>query len=297
MNGELWRLRWVLVLAILIASSGCQSTPDAVQGAQPTDEAPVSPGQSTAKPAEPEQAGSATIPAEQLWQSGPHAQTFVVTEGGRNSDCARCHAPVNWVPSMDDIPESCLTCKFEIDPPPPLIPEEEWIHVDCIVCHRVDKDEVDPAYAWLAIAPIEEYEEVSSASELCLKCHAGDSVVDHFAVTVGGAHARMECTECHDSHDGRASCTDSSCHVEADEPAAGHDPEHEAVACVACHDSGELAVSPRPDDGLWITWTITESGEPAREFSSHNTVMEAPCERCHFVDNPWELSDTASEAP
>lgn len=235
---------------------------------------------------------------QQAWQSGPHADTFVVTDSGTNSTCARCHAPINWVPTMDEIPESCLTCKFEIDPPPPFIPEDEWQPVECMVCHRVDKDEVEAAYAWLAIAPIEEYEEVGSSTELCLKCHAGDSVPDHLAIAIEGAHQAMTCTECHDSHDSTATCADSSCHADSEDPPPGHDPDHEMVACVACHDSGELAVSPRPEDQIWTTWTVTETGEPSRTYSSHNTILTAPCERCHFPANTWGLSESVeSEAP
>lgn len=232
------------------------------------------------------------IDLRQTWQSGPHADTFVLTDSGANSSCARCHAPVNWIPSMDDIPESCLTCKFEIDPPPPRIPEEDWLHIECIVCHRVDKDEVEPEYAWLAIAPIEEYEEVASSTELCLKCHAGDSVADHPAIVLAGAHQAMTCSECHDSHDGTASCADSSCHVDAEDPPAGHDSEHEAIACVACHDSGQLTVSPLPEDEIWTSWISAESGDLIRPYSSHNTILEAPCDRCHFPENPWGLSES-----
>ena len=279
-----------LPLLVWIVSAGCQSATPDPQSTQRVNAPPTSVAGSTPQPSEAEPEVSAAMPIDQLWQVGPHSQTFVVTDGGRNSDCARCHAPVNWIPTMDELPESCLTCKFEVDPPPPLIPEEEWTHVECMVCHRVDKDEVEPAYAWLAIAPIEEYEEVSSPSELCLKCHSGDSVEDHFAITVGGAHQAMNCTECHDSHDGSASCADAACHAVTEPAPEGHDPEHELVSCVACHDAGDLAVSPRPNDGIWTTWMIAETGELSRAFSSHDTVLEAPCERCHYADNPWELS-------
>ncbi len=282
----------LMVLALGLA--GCQQSSDTPQSAGGSELPLVSTqiGNEATAIIEIEQVAGDDI--QQSWQSGPHAETFVVADSGTNSTCTQCHAPINWVPSMDDIPESCLTCKFEIDPPPPFITQDEWQPVECIVCHRVEKDEVEAAYAWLAVAPIEEYEEVGSSTELCLKCHAGDSVPDHLAIAIEGAHETMTCTECHDSHDGSASCTNSTCHVEQEDPPPGHDPAHEMVACVACHDSGELTVSPRPEDMVWTTWTVTETGEPSRLYSSHNTVLEAPCERCHFPENPWELSESVT---
>ncbi len=281
-------------IVFALGLAGCQQTSETLQPAGGSEQ-PIASTQIINE-------ATAIIEIEQIsgddiehsWRSGPHAETFVVTDSGTNSTCAQCHAPVNWIPTMEDIPESCLTCKFEIDPPPPLIPEEEWEHIECIVCHRVDKDEVEAAYAWLAIAPIEEYEEVSSSSELCLKCHAGDSVPDHPAITVSGAHETMTCTECHDSHDGSASCTNSSCHLEQEDLPPGHDLDHDMVTCVACHDSGELAVSPRSEDEVWTTWTLAEDGDLLRPFSSHSTILEAPCERCHFPENPWELGESVT---
>lgn len=276
---------------LALSLTACQQTSETPRPAGATEQPRATSQASIDTPAITEEPQTSDEALHQSWKSGPHANTFVVTDSGTNSACARCHAPINWVPTMEEIPESCLTCKFEIDPPPPFIPQDEWQPVECMVCHRVEKDEVEAAYAWLAIAPIEEYEEVGSSTELCLKCHAGDSVPDHPAITVGGAHEMMTCTECHDSHDGSASCTNSSCHLEQEDPPPGHDLDHKMVVCVACHDSGELAVSPRPEDEVWTTWMVAENGDLVRPFSSHSTVLEAPCERCHFPENPWELSE------
>ncbi len=96
---------------------------------------------------------------QQAWQIGPHVDTFVVTAEETNMACARCHAPAAFIPSMDDLSEACLICKFEIDPPPPLVPPEEWTNIECNVCHLVSKKgEVDPEYAWLLFLQIQEYE-------------------------------------------------------------------------------------------------------------------------------------------
>jgi hypothetical protein len=91
------------------------------------------------------------------WESSPHADTFILDDNGQNNTCAQCHAPINWLPSMEDLPESCFACKFELEPPPPTIAESEWLDVPCKVCHKVDKkDNVEPEYAWLE-CPLDEY--------------------------------------------------------------------------------------------------------------------------------------------
>jgi len=225
-----------------------------------------------------------------VWQENPHADTYVLTEQGTNSACARCHSPVNWIPSMDDMPESCYSCKFTIEPPPPRIEKEDWEHIQCNVCHEVKKDEVAPEYAWLEIPPIEEYAQVGSSSELCLKCHTAAEVPGHPAVEVAGAHTDMLCTDCHDAHTTAASCATAGCHTGLDAqpgPIPGHDPDHQAVSCAACHDAGDLIVQP-DEKGTWRTF-LPGKQEAALAFTSHNTVLEAPCERCHFEANPWGL--------
>jgi hypothetical protein len=290
-RGRIFRIA-VYVLPLIVAMAACQESsevPSASEGPDPVRSSTEPQGDATAI-IEDEQTQAETL--LQNWRTGPHADTFVVTADGTNSTCARCHAPVNWIPTMDDIPESCLTCKFTIDPPPPYIPEAEWQHVECIVCHRVDKEEVEAAYAWLAIAPIEEYEEVTSATELCLKCHAGDGVPEHFSVYPAGAHEGMECPECHDSHDGSAGCADAACHPETSNTTVdGHDEAHSLVACEACHDASEMPLNPREEDGIWSTW-LTSADSTVRPFSSHDIVLEAPCDRCHYADNPWDLTES-----
>ena len=228
---------------------------------------------------------------QEIWQGGPHADTFVLTEDGTNSTCARCHAPVNWYPSADDMPESCSTCKFKVEPPPPLIPEEEWDNIHCQVCHRINKQgEVEAEYIWLEIAQIEEYAEVASTTELCQKCHTEVDLPNHEPVVVDGAHADHACTDCHDAHDASATCTTTECHgdfLDASTPIPGHDEDHQEVACVACHDASDMQVGPSEDQGVWMTFLST-SPDP---YTSHNIQLEAFCDRCHFPGNPWDLSE------
>ncbi|TET85220.1 MAG: hypothetical protein E3J37_02435 [Anaerolineales bacterium] len=233
---------------------------------------------------------------QQAWQIGPHADTFVVTSEGENSVCARCHAPAVFIPSMDDVSEACLTCKFEIAPPPPLVPAEEWTNIECNVCHFVSKKgEVDPEYAWLLFLQIQEYEEVASSTELCGKCHAEAdfNIPGYKPIFVGGAHADYLCTECHDAHVIAASCGSAGCHDEIQE-IPGHDEDHEAVTCGACHDAGDLEVGPDEDLRVWLTFLPANAEGVSVPFTSHNTQLEANCERCHYPDNPWDLSEDVS---
>ena len=233
---------------------------------------------------------------EAAWQSSPHADAFVQDAAGQNNTCARCHAPINWMPSMDDLPESCYACKFELEDPPSYIPETEWQDIPCNVCHKVDKkDNILAEYAWLEIAPLGEYAAVASPTELCLKCHAPVDLAGHGDVTLGGAHAGYECTACHSAHAIATSCVAEGCHpdvIAPVDPIPGHDADHQIVSCVACHDAGGMEVGLDEEQAVWTTFTTEPAGDSTDRFAftSHNTVLEAKCDRCHFVDNPWGLS-------
>ena len=234
---------------------------------------------------------------EAAWGSSPHADTFVLDAGGQNNTCARCHAPINWMPAMEDLPESCFACKFELEAPPPTISEGDWTDIPCNICHKVDKkDNIQPEYAWLEIAPLGEYAAVASPSELCLKCHDTIGIPSHGVVQLAGSHAGYDCTKCHSAHDTRATCDPPGCHTETTTPIAGHDTDHQSVSCVACHDGSGMEVGPDEDTGTWVTFTSlsADTGEGKFAFTSHNVVLEASCDRCHFVNNPWGLSESVA---
>ena len=216
------------------------------QGTNDPVEEPAAVEQPDLEPADPEVIRS-------KWETSPHADTFILDEGGNNNSCARCHSPVVWLPSMDDMPESCFACKFEVSEPPPLIPEEDWVTIDCKICHEVDKKgNVSPEFSWLEIAQIDEYAEVGSPTELCQKCHIEIDIPGHLISQVDGVHAGYECTDCHDAHDTTASCTAGGCHDDVLSPSnslPGHDANHEQVSCVACHDAGQMLID--LNDDLW----------------------------------------------
>jgi len=278
---------WSLMIVLLAGCGGAEKQ-TAVQPMGP--EAASSESQAADAPVDAMQQPPSI---EESWMSGAHAQTFVVSDDGTNMECTTCHAPYNYLPAMDEIPEGCKTCKFEVSDPDPFVAEEDWVHVDCQVCHQIKKKEVQPEVVFLEFAAANEYTEVSSTEELCLKCHQTEPSEGHAAVVVAGGHAGMTCTDCHDAHSAQTSCTDAGCHADVigeEIEIPGHDSAHAKVGCVACHDGQGMTVGPVEEEDLWSTWLSEENGDPIRPFASHNLVLEASCDRCHFQDNPWGLT-------
>ena len=302
----------IIVLITVLALSACTQSNAQVERSDldfENDDVNTSASENSAGAEEVEQnesqnedQGEPDMAAIQLaWEAGPHAASFVLDSAGENNACARCHAPVNWMPTMDDIPETCLTCKFELKDPPPLIPEEDWIDIPCYTCHPVDKkDNIQPEIAWLEIAAIGEYAEVSSATELCQKCHPAESFPGHNGLALSGAHQELTCVECHDPHDAIASCADENCHPNVLGPETaipGHDESHALVICSACHDGSGMEIGIDQETGQWETMTLMVIGdeEALTAFTSHAIVLESPCEKCHFPENPWQVLEEVTQ--
>jgi hypothetical protein len=285
----------VMICIVLIGCQSGEAKPSSTDAPIPQSTGESQEGTTPGKPEEkptptPDPKDPEVI--QTMWEGSPHANTFVVSDAGENNTCSSCHSRYNYIPAIDDIPEECFACKFEVDDPEPYIEEKYWVHVDCLNCHRPDKKKVDPAIAWLEFALIEEYSEVSSVTELCDKCHLASDVNQHFSIVVGGDHPEYECTECHNAHDTTASCSASGCHegtLSQDPAIPGHDEDHTSVTCVACHDADKLDIGFIEELGVWTTLSI--SGDEPRAFTSHNIVLDAPCERCHFAENPWGFSE------
>lgn len=311
-------LRVVLLCIFLLALSACQTTTtapvdsnvSAPAAAEPVSQNPVNenptqgngsqetlqsespvekPKETSSEPSGSEPSNDPKPPMsdeeiQAIYQENPHASTFIVDETGQNNTCARCHAPVNWTPSMDDIPESCLTCKFEIKDPPSYIAEDQWEHIPCKVCHEEGKKgKMNPEIAWLEIAQIGEYAAVASSTEICMKCHSPIELPEHSMIQLGSAHADYTCTQCHDPHSAQASCGASGCHdqvLDVSLGIAGHDADHTNIDCFACHDASGLDVGPDPETGVWTVL----------EYKSHQIELAAPCSKCHFEGNSWGLS-------
>jgi hypothetical protein len=235
---------------------------------------------------------------ESAYETSAHANTYILDSSGNNNDCAKCHSPINWMPSMDTLSESCLVCKFEIADPEPFIAEHDWDNIPCKTCHKLDKkDNVEPEIYWLEIAPIDQYASVESSTELCQKCHhPAEGLHNHPGTVVSGAHEGYQCDDCHDPHSNTSSCSTAECHSTfgmESEPVVGHDDDHQMVSCAACHDGSGLMVD-KSDDSIWYTFILGEN-EEKHQFYSHDIVLESSCERCHYSDNPWDLSDNVSQ--
>jgi hypothetical protein len=274
----------LIIMIMIFGITSCQTNDAAI----PSEVVPPENGD----PAPPDD--TAPVDIDELWERGPHSDTYVVDEAGNNNTCARCHSPVNWLPSMDDIPASCQTCKFEVSEPPPYIAQEEWADVGCVVCHKVDRNnEVLPGFAWLEIAQIGEYEELSTTTQLCQKCHI--PVVEqpgHHGIEIEGVHSEFVCTDCHEPHYTSASCGTTDCHHDVsmvDAQVPGHDENHQAVSCIACHDAGDNKIGFSEDKGVWTTLILESNGESLVDHTSHNIQLSVECERCHFPGNPWDL--------
>lgn len=310
--------QWILVVSLLFAMllvTGCQSS-----GSLPVsnDQGSDSPGMNNGSEngtdegtgdseSEEAEGGDPLVVAQQDWALSSHASSFVTDAEGNNNPCARCHAPMDWKATLDDIPESCQACKFELPVPPSFIQESEWQHVTCLYCHEADKKgNIQPEVSWLEIPALEEYSAVESYSELCLKCHNTENVPEHGLVVVGSGHADMECTECHSPHNTTTTCMNGDCHSDVlsdTDQILGHDDDHKDVSCAACHDNAGWDVGPDPETGIWTTFSpwshevmigeadsILQSG--TIPFSSHDIGLEVNCERCHFSGNPWELIES-----
>ena len=239
-----------------------------------------------------------------LWQASSHAQTYVVDGNGENSACTRCHAPINYVPTVDEIPESCFVCKFELTTPPPLTEMSVWESIPCKVCHELDKKgNAESEMKWLESAAAGLYEDVDTSTELCLKCHIQVNIPNHKPeIMLSAAHADLLCADCHDAHSVEATCSNSGCHEDilSTPEISGHDTSHEKVSCIACHDASGFEVGVDEESGEWLTFTAIElaDGESALvPYASHNISKEAACDRCHFSGNPWNLVDEVSTSP
>ncbi len=302
-------------MAAILLFTACSSPPEQPDSNGQDSGTPVVNDSSSADPAQgsdetgsdPETGGDPVALAQQNWQNGAHSTTFVVDSEGNNNSCARCHAPKEWMASLDDIPESCSACKFELEPPPPFIEESAWQHVSCVMCHQVDKKgNVEPEVSWLEIPPLDDYVSVETHSELCLKCHDTEGIGEHSQVIVGSGHEDMECTECHSPHSTTATCLTGDCHADVlsdTDQIPGHDEDHKDVSCAACHDSAGWDVGPHPETGVWVTfgpWTqeakvggeVTIINTGTVPFSSHDLDLEVNCDRCHFSGNTWGLTES-----
>lgn len=259
------------------------------------------------------------------WESGPHSADYDLGKGP-NTMCTRCHSPQNWIPgSKAAAPPNCVTCKFPTDAELRIAPsfaeggmdlvtEEQWVGIPCAQCHEVDENgTASTELSWFAPVSLV-YEEIKSPNELCIKCHAnaaGAKVssaglsANHEVIMGGSAHLNYAgewpqadrpqyCIDCHNAHTGETKqCVD--CHTDTADAHTKVAPMMSGdITCMACHDASGADVGRAKEDGLFTT-IMTSPGRgnnppTTSEIISHSIVYMVSCNRCHFADNPWELT-------
>lgn len=194
--------------------------------------------------------------------------------------------------------------------------------VSCSACHQLENGLPTKNISWWN-EETGQYQSVGDGNVLCQNCHAGYQ-------PVVGAHTQLTCLDCHDQHSTKASCftchkqiekaildapatpadghpngvsafcEGSGCHATATQvaqmPFSLHGSAHAMVTCVACHDADGLKVGPLQDGSGWVLWReIETNGEKiAMPYQSHDLQFEVDCARCHFEQNPWDLSPVGS---
>jgi hypothetical protein len=275
---------FVLIALFFICLVACQSRPDC-ESVLATATASAS---ATGTPAP-----LTELQAQNQWQSSQHANSFVEDGANSNSSCARCHSPLDWQPVSDELPASWQLAGLSGVDQGFTISESEWSAIACEVCHPHKVEGIFDEIAWLAIPPLMDYQDITDARSLCMKCHLQEGEQNHKSLIFKGVHQDHLCTDCHDAHSARASCT-SGCHqpfAQECEEIQTHDKPHSDVTCSACHDALGLTIGWNEDIEKWDTFI---GGDPremedAEPFTSHAIELEVDCDRCHAPgDHPWD---------
>lgn len=270
-----------MAILVLLTSvlSACQPGEAATPTDLPTTQPTATPDQSAFREA---------------WLRSPHADNYDL-EKGPNTYCARCHSPANWdLTAKIDDPPNCVSCKFPFEAEPrqavdnPLVAEEDWVSIDCGVCHRVENGFVDPELAWYDKATTY-YETIPNATALCTKCHLDDDVLKHNRDLGSAAHADFQCTECHDAHSVAANC--EKCHPVRSDREPKFIAEHQDVntneGCQECHagifeSHGMEIQQAGNDDCMGCHGTIMGLGEIAPIQYGHSPLHQnVTCVACH----------------
>ena len=320
-----WTVGALLLMGLLLAACAPAATPEPTEVPAAPIEVVVPP---TAVPPEPTPLPDQSA-FHDAWATGAHGNTYGLGKGP-NTYCSRCHSPQNWDPSTRvDRPPNCVTCKMPMDEEVrnastmEFVEEADWVGINCETCHRVDENGItDGRLAWLDVVS-NTYEAINTPNEMCQKCHlttagvraTGGSGVTHEIVLGGSAHRnwagempRSErpqyCSDCHDPHTlAPSACED--CHMDirtSDTHMGGlNSIMLDKVTCMACHDADEMEVGPHPEPemgGMFTTLvsSVSRSGEPTTEYvKSHSIQWQVACDRCHFAENPWELSHLTAD--
>ena len=198
----------------------------------------------------------------------------------------------------------------------------------CEKCHTTEGETVVKHLAWTEEG-VGQVESISTPTELCGKCHLYQTKGSGTQGVTQLAHSDFECTNCHNAHNLKAGCTDSTCHTDintiisaqvakpsfhtnlgdpnsymcggtachelARKVAAQppyHQPVHQNVPCYVCHDvSGMMVIM--EDELSWITVLDSgqDNGAELLPQISHTIGLEVQCDKCHYTDNAWALQE------
>lgn len=228
------------------------------------------------------------------WKSSIHANTYSL-EKGPNTYCAKCHSPLNWDDEAKvDQPPNCVSCKFAFEAEPriavgnPLVPEEDWKNIDCLVCHKINEEQETVQLGWLNT--ITGYHEtVANTTELCEKCHLDNQTLRHKRMLGENAHVSFQCTDCHDPHSLRANC--KNCHsISLDATpteALDHPPSRTNEDCILCHpnawDEHDRTIQEAGNDDCGSCHVELVDQMKKAEMAQAHSILHAnvSCVACH----------------
>lgn len=273
-----------LLLALLAAARVVSATPPSISPTpQPTRAARVATADELQQ-------------AQAQWARSGHAETY--DNGlGANTTCAQCKSPRNWgvdAPAAEAA-HDCSSCKREPGKPRPelaggvSVPQDAWKNITCDICHQPVGNSYSTALSFWNQS-LSRYEPVSSAANLCDKCHTeqhGFQVA--YEQSMSTVHKGWDCTRCHGSHNSPVKCTD--CHDPTKGRGAGAHAQHPNVDCTTCHDAGGLGIwqDPYPDSRFYQMYMPQRFAHALRSWPSHNLQTPADCRRCHHPQGTLQM--------
>jgi len=214
-------------------------------------------------------------------------------KGRLGNDCAGCHTPAGWVDRSETRREHDTTrlplvgahARVDCDAchTGPVAGEYVGTPFDCYACHRQDyESSTEPDHV------------AAGFGADCERCHgvfsatwgAGDFVhPPNFPLA--GAHARLDCADCHDAGFTGAPTDCVACHQSAYDATA--DPSHLAAGfstdCAACH--GTTAWMPSTWDHGGTTFPLTGAHRRLDCAACHDSGYPGTptdCYACHRTD-------------
>ena len=133
--------------------------------------------------------------------------------------------------------------------------------------------------------PAQQHVNLSDQAQ-CLACHPIGMDAHSMETQRSG---ETDCLVCHANF----------ANVSSDDlPPVYHTSTHIDVPCSVCHDASGLAVDLVEGLQIFATYrTYERSGSVVEtEYKSHDLTTAVDCTRCHYKNNPWDLSESVLES-